>query len=204
MSSFMTGVSVDHTNNDDNNNNNNNNNETQFWTGSFIKNPDFGCMEFYIRYIISIRSVIDLLCIIPLFVQYASAVQSIQLNFLRIFRVFALLKLLKSLKTVRPMLALLYNTLDRSHNALVLMVLVSVMVTIFFGSIIYSFEKGAFTIGYTSGSNTPYAYYQVPTADEMSTQMSLYSSAPAGVWFAYFSVLTVGYGDIVPTTVGSS
>ena len=47
---------------------------------SFHYNPEFGKMEFYIRYIISIRSIIDILCIIPTAVEYSQPSTSLQLN----------------------------------------------------------------------------------------------------------------------------
>ena len=68
----------------------------------FEENPEFNKIEFYIRYILSIRSIIDLLCFLPLWIYLAdnSSLYSTY-HALCVVRVVRIFKLLLSIKSFR-------------------------------------------------------------------------------------------------------
>ena len=69
----------------------------------FEENPEFNKIEFYIRYILTFRSIIDLLCFLPILVYietYDNTVSNAY-NILTAFRVIRLFKLLLSIKSIR-------------------------------------------------------------------------------------------------------
>ena len=88
------------------------NTSTNTWSDCIIKtfrlepfeeNPEFNKIEFYIRYILTFRSIIDLLCFLPILVYietYDNTVSNAY-NILTAFRVIRLFKLLLSIKSIR-------------------------------------------------------------------------------------------------------
>ena len=68
----------------------------------FEENPEFNKIEFYIRYILSIRSIIDLLCFLPLWIYIGGYnVSSLSFTVVRAFRIFRVFKLILSIKSIR-------------------------------------------------------------------------------------------------------
>lgn len=163
-----------------------------FIAGRFEMNPNFNYFEFYIRYIISIRSLVDLACIIPSFFELSYLTRGVSVNttfvrVLRVFRVFRVLKLLLASKKVRTMLKLIVMALQMSKDVLILLTLTSFTLSVFFGSILFTVEKGTFTVS----DSFPDGYFSVPTNNQYSTQQSLFESAFTGI---YASVITLTTG----------
>ena len=68
----------------------------------FEENPDFNKIEFYIRYILSIRSIIDLFCFLPLWIYIGGyRVSNVSFTAVRAFRIFRVFKLILSIKSIR-------------------------------------------------------------------------------------------------------
>lgn len=158
-------------------------------------NPNFNWIEFYIRYIISIRSLIDLACIIPFYIELSLLADGVSSSAtfargIRVLRVFRMFKLLLASKRIRTMLKLIGLALKRSRDALILLTLTSLTLSVFFGSILYTVEKGVYTVS----TDFPSGYYVVPTVNQYSTQQSLFESALTGI---YAAVVTLTTGNII-------
>ena len=61
--------------------------------GSFDLNPKFSKVEFYIRYILVLYNVIDILCILPYYIQaYTGNSTTTTTSFLRVLRILRVIK----------------------------------------------------------------------------------------------------------------
>ena len=132
------------------------------WSGvAFPLNPGYSMIEFYIRYILTTRSVIDIVCILPGVVTLASGGGQSQSTFIRLLRVFRIFKLLMSNKRVTAIIGVIIESLNLSIEALILLVVASSMIGIFFGSLLLIIEKGSFevTASYPDGYVVIYVLY---------------------------------------------
>lgn len=163
---------------------------------SFKKNPEFSKIEFYIRYVISLRSLIDLACVVPAYaIYFGSATGSA--TWVKIFRVLRIFKLISTNRTLREMVAMISQATAKSSDALIMLFLTIIIGTVFFGTIMYTLEKGNFSVN----KRNPSGYYYVPTVNTVSTQQSLWESIIVGIYFSATTLTSVGYGDVVPTTL---
>ena len=82
------------------------------------------------------------------------------------------------------MLSMVHEALTRSADAIVMMFLVSFVLAVFFGSIIFFVEKGNYTVNsmYLNG------YYEVISANRINTQKSSFSSVLDGMYFVFFTL----------------
>ena len=126
------------------------------------------------HFLTSLSNIIDVLAIFPSFIiLVVSNDQMGGLLFtrvLRIFRIFRLMRLSKSFKSLSIVLHIISNSLS-SLFILVICMLISV---ILFGSLVYYTEMGA--------------------------KDSQVTSIPEGMWFAMITVVSIGYGDVIPSS----
>ena len=84
------------------------------------------------------------------------------------------------------MLVLIGRALQMSKDVLILIILTSFTLCVFFGCILYTVEKGTFIVS----ENFPSGYYVVPTVNQYSTQQSLFQSAMTGMYVAIITLMT--------------
>ena len=123
------------------------------------------------KYIFSFYGIIDLISILPSFIElllgmssYLSAVRAMRL--LRVFRIFKLAKFLKESNS-------LMIALKASQAKITVFIFFILMMVIVIGSIMYLIEGG-------------------PNSD--------FTSIPRSIYWAIVTLTTVGYGDIAPVT----
>ena len=162
----------------------------------FEENPKFNKIEFYIRYIFSIRSIIDLICFLPILV-YISQVENTIYNAYQVlsaFRVIRLFKLLLTIKSIRylydnhlqkyiiycffisicrPTLSTIYQTFNVVRDLLTVIFVMIIIGCVFFGSVMFTLERGTYTVP----TNSTIGYYQIQAPNQIQTQTSLFSSS---------------------------
>ncbi len=103
---------------------------------------------------------------------YLSAFFAIDLRLLRIFRLLRLLKLTR----YSPALIIIWAVIRNQSRALTAAVFIMLIALLFTSSIIFLFENEA--------------------------QPEIFASVPHSMWWSLATLTTVGYGDVVPVTVG--
>lgn len=141
----------------------------RIWTS--VENPKF--QHSRLRYMSSGIAMIDLLSIIPFYLEMLLGLISYDLRFLRIirlFRLFRLLKIARYLKALNIMQAVIKERREQ--------ILVSIMFILFLLVIVSTIM-----------------FYV-----ENSAQPDQFSSIPATMWWGIATLTTVGYGDMIPAT----
>jgi voltage-gated potassium channel len=141
----------------------------RIWTS--VENPRFRHSR--VRYLSSGMAIIDLLSILPFYLDFIFGFVPIDLLFLRmirLFRLFRLLKIARYLKALNIMQAVLRERKEQ--------ILVSVMFILFLLVIVSTIM-----------------FYV-----ENEAQPEAFSSIPATMWWGIATLTTVGYGDMIPVT----
>ena len=74
--------------------------------GSFDLNPKFSKVEFYIRYILVLYNVIDILCILPYYIQaYTGNSTTSTASFLRVLRILRVIKVSLQFRLISPLIS---------------------------------------------------------------------------------------------------
>eukprot|EP00794_Sanderia_malayensis_P006411 gene6411-7142_t len=133
-----------------------------------------------VRFFKSILNLIDLIAIIPFYLQLVIAWNSkmTSLSILRMFRLFRIVRLLKFSRYSRGIRALLFTLYASSHE-LTLLCFIIIISTVVSGAITYYVE--------------------------MNNKSSFMTSIPESLWWSINTITTVGYGDTYPvTTIGKA
>lgn len=155
-------------------------------TLGFENNPKFSKLEFYVRYIISIRSIVDLACIVPAYPAYFG-ISSFGSTWVRAFRVLRIFKLILVNQSMRDIISMVGSAFWMSFDALVMFFLVVVSGAVVFGTIIYYIEIGNFAVT----AEYPNGVFFVPSVNGFSEQQSLFGSVSVGLYYT-FTTLTTG------------
>jgi voltage-gated potassium channel len=115
-------------------------------------------------------ALIDLLAILPFFLQAFLGVDQRVLRILRLFRFLRLFRLTAYMKATK----LLLNVFKTSLNQLALSLLLALTLIIISSSLVYFAEHRA--------------------------QTEVFASIPGTIWWSITTLTTVGYGDMVPVT----
>lgn len=141
----------------------------RIWTS--VENPKYKHSR--TRYIFSGMAIIDLLSILPFYLDMVIPFIPLDLRSLRIVRLFRLLRLLKIARYLKALNIMQAVLRDRKEQ-----IMVSVMFILFLLVIV----------------STVMFYV------ENEAQPDAFSSIPATMWWGIETLTTVGYGDLVPIT----
>lgn len=141
--------------------------------------------ERVLPFVIDPMNLIDLAAIAPWYIELLGF--GVNSSVLRIFRLVRVVRVLK-LGKYAPGLQLFGRTLLSSVDALVLLFFFLAIATVLASSVMYFLERGEWST----------------ERQEWLTQegdVSQFSSIPATFWWCVVTLTTVGYGDVVPTTL---
>jgi len=172
----------------------------------FNENPqgikDFDIQhQWYIQmllYMVKPLNIIDLIAIIPYYLALNkySITKRNNLTVLRIFRlgrVFRLIKIVKNTIGVQ----LIMRTLLRALDALSILVFLSGIAIVVFGSLMDYIEEGQYTVD----SVMPHGGFV--RRDQLGyEEESPFISIPLALYYSIVTICTVGYGDMYPTSQG--
>jgi voltage-gated potassium channel len=126
------------------------------------------------HYIFSFFGIVDLLSILPTYLSviHPRSTSLLVIRSLRLLRIFRVLKLAQYLSEARVLL----NSMRRSSAKIVVFFMFMLIVVVILGAAMY--------------------------VAEAEVEGSYFTSIPKGVYWAIVTVTTVGYGDVVPRSVG--
>lgn len=134
-------------------------------------------------------NIVDLLAILPFYVEMLLQDTARGLTVLRVLRLFRIFRVFRMARYEEGM-RLFARVMAKSSEALILLVYFLLIAVILFGSLIYYAECGHFD------KTTGEFYRDVNGAKEVSPFVSI----PSSFWWVLVTTSTVGYGDMVPTT----
>ncbi|KAI8994245.1 voltage-gated potassium channel [Trametes punicea] len=144
-------------------------------------------MRFF-KWVISFFGIIDLLGILPYYIEIALQQDTSTLFRFTILRTFRLLRVFRPFRynnTILLTIEVMYLSFRRSQHALLALSFFVVMVLIVFSTLLYFAERGTWdqTLGtFLNSDGDP----------------SQFASIPAAGWFVLVTITTVGYGEITP------
>lgn len=159
-----------------------------------IPDPDYTWKEKLWKYGTKAFNIIDLVAILPYYISFGVDVGSgfVILRVLRLIRVFRILKS----KSVRVGLKIIQKALTQSIPALSILTFLTLLLVLLFGSLIFFFEGGKFTVN----DDYPEGAYLRWNVDHSAKEESPFSSILVSIYWAIVTATTVGYGDFYPTT----
>jgi Ion transport protein len=147
-----------------------------------------------LRYIFSLRCIMDALAIFPYYVETTLEADTLMpLRLLRLFQLFQLIRLGQYSSTFRS----LTSVLGQSSAYVNLLLAVLLFGAALFGSMMFWFERGSWLYDADSGS-----YQYMRTDLQGNKGITPFQSIPATFWWFIVTATTVGYGDTFPVTAG--
>ncbi|KAI0693289.1 hypothetical protein C8T65DRAFT_65418 [Cerioporus squamosus] len=142
----------------------------------------------FFKWVVSFFGVIDLLGILPYYIEIALQQDTSTLFRFTILRTFRLLRVFRPFRynnTILLTIEVMYLSFRRSQHALLALSFFVVMVLVVFSTLLYFAERGTWdeTLGvFLNSDGDP----------------SQFASIPAAGWFVLVTITTVGYGEITP------
>jgi voltage-gated potassium channel Kch len=170
-------------------------------------------LPFYIqimKYMCQVLNLIDLVAILPFYVQQGLKANIAGGQFVRILRLARIFRIFKVGKNSKG-IAMLVSTMKQSFGALSIVGFFVTLGIVFFGSIEFFFEGGVYSVqfGEVNGTATGVpGYYRVTQAGVngppvgAAYEITPFVDIPASMYWAVVTSTTVGYGDLFPTSVG--
>ncbi|KAG2440760.1 hypothetical protein HXX76_003617 [Chlamydomonas incerta] len=150
------------------------------------------------QFIIAPLNIIDLISIVPWYIEKALSGSALQGT--AVFRVLRLLRVFRVLKLGARYRKLLIVTtaFAKSLDMLLLMSFFVGLIVVVAATLLFFAERGEFdeTLGYYVRTHEKY------TQADGDPIVSPFESIPSGFWWAIVTLMTVGYGDVVPLSVG--
>lgn len=140
------------------------------------------------KWVISFYGVIDLLAILPYYIEIMLRKDmSILFRFsiLRMFRLLRVFRPFRSNHTILLTIEVMYVSVRRSRHALFAIGFFALFVVILFSTLLYFVERGTWDTTLNTFINS----------DGDPTQ---FASIPSAAWFVIVTITTVGYGEITP------
>eukprot|EP00656_Telonema_subtile_P057749 TRINITY_DN9575_c0_g1_i2.p1 TRINITY_DN9575_c0_g1~~TRINITY_DN9575_c0_g1_i2.p1 ORF type:complete len:338 (-),score=69.99 TRINITY_DN9575_c0_g1_i2:724-1737(-) len=156
--------------------------------------------KFSLDFIKEPMNLIDLAAILPYYVELAlllsegltpgASSNSSNTDGTRVLRLFRLIRVFRVFKLSRhsSSMRLAVRAVVASGDTLWLMVFILAVMVITFGGLVYVFEKGEW-------DEAAQEYRR-----EGETEASPFVSMPESMWWCLVTIMTVGYGDLFPTT----
>lgn len=144
----------------------------------------------YYNWVTSFFAILDLLSILPYYIELARKDDTSTLFRFSILRTFRLLRVFRAFRYQNQMLLtieVMYVAVRRSKDALIAISYFIVLVLVLFSTLIYFAERGTWdpTLGAFVDSDG---------------EVSPFSSIPETTWFCLVTMSTTGYGDVTPKT----
>jgi voltage-gated potassium channel Kch len=144
-------------------------------------------------------NIIDLLAILPFYVQLGIGEGGAGLAAIRVLRLTRIFRVLR-MKKLSSGVNMFASVIDDSIPALSLLFFVTLLACVFFASCISFAEGSTYSVDSEWLHSHPYGLYVRPTADGYGTEPSKFTSITYSFWWFFVTATTVGYGDDFPTT----
>mmetsp|Transcript_17683 Transcript_17683/g.40988 ORF Transcript_17683/g.40988 Transcript_17683/m.40988 type:complete len:909 (+) Transcript_17683:97-2823(+) len=165
------------------------------------------------RYVCMPLNLIDLVAIVPFYIDLAVGGET-NLGFVKILRLVRILRLFKMAKH-HPGMQMFVEAFVMSGQPLLILVFFNAIVGVIFASLMYSAEGQRFSVaskftaepaGGVSDCAGADPFFPTGVFVRRDSQMesdiiSPFRSIPYGVWWVAVTMTTVGYGEMVPTTI---
>lgn len=142
----------------------------------------------YYNWSTSFFPLIDLIAILPYYIEVARGQDTSILFRFSILRTLRLLRVFRAFKYQNQMLLtieVMYVAVHRSKDALIALSYFIILVLVLFSTLIYFAERGTWDAA-------------IGAFVDADGDPSLFDSIPQTAWFALVTMATVGYGDVVP------
>ncbi|KAG1785627.1 uncharacterized protein HD556DRAFT_1249541 [Suillus plorans] len=152
------------------------------WSSSWIS---------LVKWMFSFYGVIDMLAILPYYIEIVLRQDTSVLFRFSILRMFRLLRVFRPFRynsTILLTIEVMYLAVRRSHHALLALSFFIAMVLTVFSTLLYFSERGTWDDNLETFINS----------DGDATQ---FQSIPAAAWFVLVTITTVGYGEITPRSI---
>ncbi|KAG1824241.1 hypothetical protein EV424DRAFT_1320864 [Suillus variegatus] len=152
------------------------------WSSSWIS---------LVKWMFSFYGVIDMLAILPYYIEIMLRQDTSVLFRFSILRMFRLLRVFRPFRynsTILLTIEVMYLAVRRSHHALLALSFFIAMVLTVFSTLLYFSERGTWDDNLETFINS----------DGDATQ---FQSIPAAAWFVLVTITTVGYGEITPRSI---
>ncbi|KAK3817220.1 MAG: hypothetical protein J3Q66DRAFT_339292 [Benniella sp.] len=142
------------------------------------------------KFIFSPLAIIDLLSILPYYIEMALTRDTtvyFRFTILRLFRLLRVFRTFKYSSTIIMTIEVMIVAIKRSMDALSALFFFLITGTMLFSTLLYFAERGEWDEDrkvFVDANNNP----------------STFDSIPAAFWFVMVTITTTGYGDMVPTT----
>jgi hypothetical protein len=152
----------------------------------------FLCAPRFFAFFFDTLNMLDILTVLPFYLNQGDVVSTGITNWILILR---------SIRLIRDMFFfhnfdIVANTIGESSEVAALMLIIMVIGLPLGGTCIHYAERGTWNT-----TATPAAWYrECFPPDPCVTERSPFQSAIDGMWYFIITSLTVGYGDVVPTT----
>ncbi|KAF9911159.1 hypothetical protein BX616_010663, partial [Lobosporangium transversale] len=142
------------------------------------------------RFLLSPLAIIDILSIMPYYIELALTRDTtvfFRFTILRLFRLLRVFRTFKYSSTIVMTIEVMIVAIKRSMDALSALFFFLITGTMLFSTLLYFTERGEWDEArqvFVDANNNP----------------STFDSIPAAFWYVMVTITTTGYGDMVPTT----
>ena len=156
-------------------------------------------------FLLSFLNAVDAASVVPFYVKLALGKDGSETRIMRILRLVRVLRIFKLGKHFERA-QIVVQALINSTDMLLLLTFLILICMVIFSTLIYYCERGEYLQQYGFSSRVPWdvncrAPTQGPPGPSVCTPLpSPYNSIPSSFWWCIVTLMTVGYGDVVPVT----